>query len=85
MGRGGQVLDSGVLANLARARWLRTLSGFFKNAGREEAFLFPAAARFKFGYGPVGNVQRAEEAPIALAGNQGVARKRFRRKETSRP
>ena len=66
------VLDSGATANLVCYKWLDNRNLFSERQGLGKAVPFCSSARFKFGYGGIGEDKDAADIKAGIAGCTGA-------------
>ena len=66
------VLDSGFTANLVCFRWLEHRNRLLEEKGCQKASPDPSAARVRFGDGRLGEVRRAADILVGIAGKKGI-------------
>ena len=65
------VWDTAATADLGSSLRLERHNGISQRRGYREAPTYPAPARFRFGDGQLGVVQRAAGIPVGIAGGKG--------------
>ena len=69
--RGG--LGAGAPSNSVCVRWLENHNRITNRKGYQEVSTYPSSARFRFGDGRLGDVRRAADIPVGVAGGEGAS------------